>query len=171
MILLLNGSFGIGKTTVARALATRLPRAVVLDPELIGMVLQRLTRAADFQDLRLWRRLTIVALRVVRVFRRNVIVPMAISDVAILEEIRRGLGKDVMHVCLVAPIAAVRERLRRRGKDAGEWELRRAAECCVAHQRTEFAMQIDANRPVSEIVDEIYRSASVPSCSGTEPPA
>src|SRR5688500_5631952 len=121
MILLLNGSFGIGKTTVAGSLARRLPGAVVFDPKLIGMVVKRITRASDFQDLRLWRRLTIAALRVTRVFRRNVIVPMAFSNVAYLEEIRRGLEPDVMHVCLVAPIEVVQERLRHRGKDAGEW--------------------------------------------------
>jgi len=54
VILLLNGAFGIGKTTVARALVARLPRSVLFDPELIGMALQG--TAGDFQDRKAWRR-------------------------------------------------------------------------------------------------------------------
>jgi hypothetical protein len=55
MILLLNGAFGVGETTVARAVVARLPRAVVFDPEIIGIALQRLARAAgrrvdEFQE-------------------------------------------------------------------------------------------------------------------------
>ena len=62
----LNGAFGIGKTTVARALVKRLPRAVLFDPEPIGVLLQRFRRVDDFQDLRAWRRLTIFGIRIAR---------------------------------------------------------------------------------------------------------
>ena len=41
MILLLNGAFGIGKTTVARVLVARMPNALLFDPEMIGLILQR----------------------------------------------------------------------------------------------------------------------------------
>ena len=154
MILLLNGAFGIGKTTVARLLVKRLPRAVLFDPELIGIPLQRITRVADFQDLRVWRWLTLAALRITRLFFRNVVVPMAISNPAYL--IR---GRDIVHVCLVAPPEVVRERLARRGRDAGAWEHRRAEECCIAHRGPEFARQVNAERSPEEIADEILRHA------------
>jgi hypothetical protein len=38
MVLLLNGAFGIGKTTVSRLLVARSPRAVVFDPEWMGIL-------------------------------------------------------------------------------------------------------------------------------------
>ena len=158
MILLLNGAFGIGKTTVARVLVARLPRAVLFDPEPLGLVLQRLRRVDDFQDLALWRRLTVLGLRLTRMLRPNVIVPMAISNAAYLAEIRDGASRfepRVLHVCLVAPFDVVRDRLRRRGADAGEWELRRARECCDVHGDPRFAMQIDAQREPSAIVEEV----------------
>ncbi|HYC91607.1 MAG TPA: AAA family ATPase [Thermoanaerobaculia bacterium] len=158
VILFLNGAFGIGKTTVARALVARLPRAVLFDPEPLGIVLQRLRRVDDFQDLALWRRLTILALRLTRLLRTNVVVPMAISNAAYLAELRDGVSRfepRVRHVCLVAPFEVVRERLRRRGADAGEWELRRARECCDVHGEARFAVQVDAQREPSAIVEEV----------------
>lgn len=163
MILLLNGAFGVGKTTVARLLVARLPRAVLFDPEIIGIALQRVTMADDFQDLRLWRRLTVWALRIARLLRPNVVVPMAFSSLQYLDEIRRGISRfepHVVHVCLTAPLEVVHGRLLRRG-NAGEWELRRAAECCAAHQSERFATRVGtAMRSPADIADEIARMAT-----------
>jgi predicted ABC-type ATPase len=158
VIVLLNGAFGIGKTTVARLLVARLQRAVLFDPEWIGIPLQRVTRVDDFQDLRAWRRATVAGLRVVRAFRRNVIAPMAFSNAGYLREIREGVSRfepRVLQFCLVAPVEVVHERLRRRG-DAGAWEYRRARECCLAHESEDFAVHIDAaDRPPGAIADEL----------------
>ena len=162
MILLLNGAFGIGKTTVARLLVKRLPRAVLFDPELIGIALQRITRVDDFQDLRAWRRLTVAGLRIVRRFRPNVIVPMAFSNPAYLEEIRSAaerIDDRVLHVCLVAPLPVVEERLRRRG--AEPWSFRRAAECCVAHESVVFATHVNAERDPHELAEELRNQLAV----------
>ncbi len=161
MILLLNGAFGIGKTTVARLLVKCMKGAVLYDPERIGFVLQRIRRVDDFQDLRLWRRLTIVGLRIARLFCRNVVVPMAFSNVDYLQEIRDGASRfdsRVLHFCLVAPLDVVYARLRERG--AEEWAFRRAAECCAVHGEAAFATPIDAaTRPPSAIAGEIARLA------------
>lgn len=163
MIVLLNGAFGVGKTSAARALVKRLPRSVLFDPELIGIALQRVTRVDDFQDLRLWRRLTIFGLRVTRLIWPNVVVPMAFSNTAYLDEIRTAISRfepHVHHFCLVAPVAIVHERLRRRGADPAknEWDFRRASECCRVHDREEFATQIAAaDRDPDAIAEELYR--------------
>jgi hypothetical protein len=91
MVILINGSFGIGKTTVARLLARRLPRSLVFDPERLGFVLQRArwllgTPVEDFQDLRSWRRLVILSVRALCGLRFHVIVPMAFSNPWYLHE-------------------------------------------------------------------------------------
>jgi hypothetical protein len=171
VILLLNGAFGIGKTTVARLLVRRLSRAILFDPELIGIAQQRVLRLAgrkvdDFQDLPSWRRLTIAGVRATRMVYPNVIVPMALSNVAYLQEIRDGLGRfesRVFHCCLVAPIEVVRERQRRRGAvgDDAAWQDRRAVECCAIHENTEFARHIGAaDRDLDDIADELLRIVS-----------
>jgi hypothetical protein len=166
VIVLLNGAFGIGKSTIARRMAARLPRSIVLNPEPIGVVLQRAGRMVgmtidDFQDLALWRRLTVLAVRTARIIRPNVIVPMAFSNSAYLREIRSALSVldgRVIHFCLVAPVEVVHARLRFRGAHPrrNEWEYRRASECCAAHVAPEFFRQVPAaGREPDAIAEEL----------------
>ena len=175
MILFLNGAFGIGKTTVARALARRLARSVLFDPEKIGGPLQYIARLGgrpvdDFQDLRSWRTLTGIGLRLARLTSPNVIVPMSITNLAYLDELRAGVARFepvVAHVCLVAPLAVVQERLRMRGADPRRhhWEYRRAAECCLAHGQRAFAKQVDASeRTPDQLAEDVL--ALVPLARG-----
>lgn len=169
MVILLNGSFGIGKTTTARALQLALPDAML--SERIGWVLQRLPRwiplggrgTGDFQDMPIWRSVTIRGIRLARWRRSTVIVPMAFSNLKYLNEIREGIRAfepDVRHLCLVAPLEIVKERLAGRGLGPGgpAWAHRRATECCEAHARPEFGEPVlTAGRGVSEVVEDVLR--------------
>lgn len=151
MFVLINGAFGVGKTAVARELRARLPGSVIFDPELIGMALQRIPgrRHTDFQDMPSWRRLTVWTARSVSSFKPIVIIPMAFSNAAYLDELRAGLagsGRPVLHFCLTAPLSVVRARLMARGEPEEDprwsWVHRRAAECCAAHESPAFATHV-----------------------------
>jgi hypothetical protein len=166
VILLLNGAFGIGKTSVARALIARLPGALLFDPEIIGIILQRSARlfgyhVEDFQDLRAWRRLTIAGLRLARLWSATIVVPMAFSNPVYLAEIRRAIESfepQLFHFCLVAPTEIVHARLKRRGADPDKqmWEFRRASECCAAHVSDVFATLINAvDRTPEELAEHL----------------
>ena len=52
----------------------------------------------------------------------------------------------MLHVCLLAPLPVVQERLKARADARGEalspWSLRRADECGAAHQASEFALHV-----------------------------
>ena len=151
----INGAFGIGKSTVARELRFLLPHSVIFDPEWVGLALQRMPgrKASDFQDFTSWRRLTVLGARCLGTVKTPIIIPMAFSNLAYLNEVCSGLTKSrrpVLHFCLTAPIEVVRERLRARGEPQGEpawsWVHRRAAECCVAHQSSSFATHVPADK-------------------------
>lgn len=165
LFVFINGSFGIRKSSVTRALCARLDRAGVLDPEKLGFLLQCLpwNYKRDYQELRSWRILTVLGARFTGRLRRVVFIPMAFSDLTILDEIRAGVGhrgNPTMHFCLTAPLSVVRERLSSRGEPMGdprwEWAHRRAEECCIAHVRPEFGAHVPTqHRSVDEIAGEI----------------
>jgi hypothetical protein len=172
LILLLNGAFGIGKSTVARAFLAQVPNGILFDPEIIGIALQQLTRLSghgveDFQDLRLWRSLTVAGLKLARWKSSCIVVPMAISNPAYLAELQLGIRRfepRCCHTCLVAPKSIVHDRLRERGADPirNSWEFRRASECCEAHASDTFAQHIDvASRNPDEIARELLSIAGI----------
>ena len=104
MIVAINGSFGVGKTTVAKLLCKRLPGSVKYDPEWAGLILIRLPKwiglegsgTDDFQNIGLWRRSAVAG---VRLFRRlasgPVIVPMTFSRRDYFDEVVTGIRHDV----------------------------------------------------------------------------
>ena len=169
MFLLLNGSFGIGKTTTARLLVRQIAGASIHDPEIAGIILQRLpawmlgraTRAEDFQDIAAWRRLTMLGARLTHHRSRLVVVPMAFTDLDYFETVRDSLNRHarVVTICLVAPLPVIQARIsarasaRRSAPDT--WALRRAEECCRAHLSPAFGQPIDATQSPEEIVADI----------------
>lgn len=151
MYVLLNGSFGIGKSRVARALQRVVTDSLIANPEWIGVLLQRAARRhrSDFQHDPVWRRLTVAWARLLARFSSTVIIPMTFTDLRYLEEVCLGLAKDrqpVLHFCLTAPLEVVRARLAERGEPITDeqwtWVHRRAAECCTAHTSPAFAEHV-----------------------------
>ncbi|RYG26955.1 hypothetical protein EON82_01225 [bacterium] len=55
MIVILNGAFGVGKTTLANALLAQQPDWMIFDPEEVGAMLWKICPEprGDFQDQRL----------------------------------------------------------------------------------------------------------------------
>lgn len=171
MIIFLNGSFGVGKTTVARVLRRRIKGSAIYNPELAGQLLRYVPRrkplsgpeTEDYQDFRAWRACTLLGIRITRLVRDTVIVPMAFTNPAYLAKLRSGAARfdpNVRHYCLTAPLAVIRERLSQRAEFSSPadqaWQFRRAAECCAVHDRPEFREQIcTEHRSVDEVAADI----------------
>lgn len=156
MIIMVNGSFGVGKTSVSTEIAKTLPNSMIYDPELVGEMLNQATidvRSADedtddFQDLKMWPDLVIeFGLRLQEHYGRNLVVPMTIDKVERLSYIRKGFesfDKEVHHFCLIAPIEVVLKRLEGRGCSNGKWVVTRAKECVAAFKGASFQKCINA---------------------------
>lgn len=167
-VIWLNGAFGAGKTTIARALASELPDALIVDPEGIGRMLRRIIPAArrtrDFQDLPSWRRLTVATIESLhRDHSGPLIVPMTVVDPLYFNEtvgrLRRS-GITVHHLSLVASPKTIRRRLlwRLSAPWATRWALRRVERCTSALRSPLFATHVDTeNRSVPDIVATISR--------------
>ena len=159
-VVLINGAFGVGKSTVAHALHRRVKGSRLYDPERIGYVLRRLphwfpgsaAKLDDYRTSRAWRALNLFAMRLHARVARPLIVPMAL-DLELLDVLRRALiagGCRVVHVCLVAPEAIVHERLATRGvsptSSEGKWVYPRASAACRDHSTNDaFAHRIDTD--------------------------
>ena len=118
MITWVNGTFGVGKTTVAGLLSTKDQRLRVFDPEWVGFMLrENLTDhpVRDFRDWESWRILTpIVADEVSRFSGQSLIVPQTVLEEDYWAELEVGLagrGHDVLHVLLEADEPTMRARI------------------------------------------------------------
>jgi hypothetical protein len=169
MVIWINGAFGAGKTSVARRIVATRAGASLFDPERIGSMLRRLLPSADvadFQDLPLWRALTVSILReAASAAAGPVIVPMTLANPVYFDEIVGGLRAadvDLRHFTLRASAATVRRRLRRRidWPASRRWALARVEPCLAALAGEAFAVHVDSERrPVSAIADDILAQA------------
>lgn len=174
MVVLINGSFGVGKTTTAKFLRDALPGSAIYDPEWVGFVLMRVGRlfrlagtgTGDFQDMPLWRRSVAAGTRLFgRFISGPVIVPMTFSHRNYFDEIvsdlgRRGLEPSVF--CLRASLHTIEKRIANRhldpdGREA-RWLARRIRECVDAHRDEYFGEPVDTeDRSALEVSKEILR--------------
>jgi hypothetical protein len=174
MVVIINGSFGVGKTTVAKLLRDSLPGSIVYDPEWVGVILQRLPRwirlkggrTDDFQDIELWRRLTVMGVSLFGLLARgSVIVPMAFSNYSYLDEIVAGIRGNqpaTRIFCLRAGLPTIERRLAERGAKiegpGSEWLARRIRECDEAHRDARFGEPVETEgRPPRAVAADILR--------------
>jgi chloramphenicol 3-O-phosphotransferase len=169
-ILLLNGAYGVGKTTVAKRLRAWMRHSALFDPEIVGYVLRRLPRgvpgsARDLDDYRsssTWRNATIGLAAMLSRAARPLIVPMTL-DRELLDSFRDALTSRrcrVEHVCLVASPATVNARLARQGSTMTSREARwvhvKAAAACTEHAPADFGCRIDTEyRTPDQVADAV----------------
>lgn len=163
MMVFLNGPFGIGKTTTARLLVERIPHARLYDPELVGAflraILGKLERVSDYQDFRLWPRLTVEVARLLRVTsRRSLVIPMTIARRDRFDFITsrlRRLDPDLLCVRLTAPREVLMQRIS--GSSEGQqWRLDHVDEGMALSRDPELGREIRTEgRTPSEVADEL----------------
>jgi broad-specificity NMP kinase len=179
MIVLINGSFGVGKSTVARRLKHLVDGSRIFDPELTGTAIRLTAKIIpfrgrgtdDYQDISLWRRSVVGGVRLFRTFTAGmIIVPMTFTNKTYLDEIMIGITRydpDVRQFCLTADLAVVRQRLQKRGSptDAAgkEWIDRRILECNDAHRQPGFGEVIKTDELTADQVAELLKGRIITS--------
>lgn len=119
MILWLNGTHGVGKTTTSRLVQRLVPGSHVLDAEKVGETLMDvsppLPATDDFQHWEPWRPLVVeTARRLLDYLGGTLVMPMTVLVEPYWHEIRDGLaehGVPVRHVVLHADEATLRRRI------------------------------------------------------------
>jgi hypothetical protein len=174
MIVIINGSFGVGKSAIAKLLRRSLPGSAIYDPEWVGFILKRVpgwiklkgAGSDDYQNIVLWRRSAVAGVRLFRLFASGpVIVPMAFSRRDYFDEVVTGiapLDSELRVFCLKASLATIRKRLVERGtkiEGAGtEWIARRIIECVEVHNDPHFGEPLDTEgRSANEVAEDIIK--------------
>ena len=166
MLVWINGSFGAGKSTIARALSREYPRLLEFDPERIGFMLRDMTpvgcRTSDFQDLPLWRELVVrTAVGLSAQCARPLVIPMTVANESYFEEIMAGFrdaNVEVRHFTLLASTITLRKRLWRRWStpSSKKWALAQTERTANALLSPRFAVHIETDgRTVQEVMNHL----------------
>lgn len=118
MIVWLNGTFGVGKTTTSQLLAKTLPDSRVFDSERVGELLVPILADVpcyDFQEWDPWRTLVVeTAARVLDYVGGTLIIPQSVLVQEYWDEISTGLterGIPIAHFVLHADTQTLTQRI------------------------------------------------------------
>lgn len=173
---MINGAFGVGKTSVAEALNQTVANSMLYDPEEVGFMLRNIVtekvlesdeNTDDFQDLELWKTLTVeVAKQLTLKYKRDLIVPMTIYDKERFQYIYDGfksLDQHTYHFCLLAKEETIHKRLVERGEIEGNWCFQQTEKCVEAFKDNAFeAFIVTDDVEVCEIVKRIKMQVACP---------
>jgi len=161
MIIWINGTFGVGKTTAATGLQQRWSGSYIFDPEETGYFLraQLPENKDDFQDEPLWRTFNRQLLEQLNTEDARIIVPMTLTNPEYFQEIigtLRDSGHDVRHIALMAKEATVKRRLISRLESPNSWGGKQAEQRLRQLSDPLFSQQIKTdNLTKGQIVDAI----------------
>ena len=169
MIVWINGAFGSGKSTTAALLAERIPNSRLFDPEFVGYLLTTFVDAptGDFQDLPLWRTLTVDTLKGLdRAYDYTWIAPMSLIRADYRDEVLGGLraaGAEVREFVLTLPEAALRNRIDEDRVDvaARQWRQDHARQALETYANTPDLVLITAIAPAEKVADRIAAALTV----------
>jgi chloramphenicol 3-O-phosphotransferase len=129
VIIWLNGTFGVGKTSTADRLKAMVSGSRVFDPDIVGEMLRRVLADrpdTDYQDWAAWRPLVAASLiEIARMTGQHIIAPMTVMKRDYLDQIftlLRAAELDVFHVLLDADDDVLRRRIEGTGEDP-VWRL------------------------------------------------
>jgi hypothetical protein len=159
MIVWVNGTFGVGKTTTTREICSLVPQAKVFDTEHVGFMLQHVLASVpvdDFQDWRPWRGLVVEsAVQILEYVGGVLVVPQSVLVEQYWQEIRAGLDKagvPVRHLVLHADREVIARRIDSDTVEAG-----------AAQWRHDHLDAYEAARPwlarEAEVIDTNHASA------------
>lgn len=128
MIIWLSGPYGVGKSALADAMASRMENALIFDAEEVGNAVRGSYPDCPygyiFEDYPLWGEFCFRLLKDVHErFRKDILVPMTLvrkDSYRIIRRLRRA-GIETRLVILEGSYGTVHDRILKRGEEEGCW--------------------------------------------------
>lgn len=165
MIYWINGSYGVGKTTIAEALVKKLKKAYIFDLEAVGNAVrdnhpQELIFSYIFEDYELWRKYNYELLKdISSKYDGDIVVPMTLVRKESYNDIIKKLKDDnikVGYFFLDGDYQTIHDRILKRGESEEAWCMKNVKMCIEAQNNDLNATHINTvNRTPEEIVKEI----------------
>ena len=129
MIIWISGPYGVGKSTLAKAMAEKMENALIFDAELVGDAVRSnypdVPYGYIYEDYPLWGEFCCKLLTDVNnTFQKDILVPMTLLRSASYESIIQKLrdnGVETHFVVLEASYDNVYDRILARGEEEGCW--------------------------------------------------
>ena len=163
MIIWISGAYGVGKSTLAEAMAKKMKNALIFDAEEVGNAVREnypdCPYGYIFEDYPLWGEFCYMLLKDIHEkFRADILVPMTLvrkESYGIIEKLNRD-GIKTQLVVLEATYLTVHDRILARGEEEGCWcmeniELARSSSAVMPgiHIRTD-------GRTVDDLCDSVF---------------
>ena len=161
MIIMINGSFGVGKTTTANSLLEHFPGSSLFDPEEVGFTLPKLPGVSDFQDNPIWKEKVVEAIREIHSSEKTLIIPMTIhreENFDYITDHLKDIDPNFHHFTLLAPLDIVKSRIVKRKDNPTTLFYNKELPTCVEKlQNDKYAKHIETDsRSTEEITQTIY---------------
>lgn len=167
MIIWISGPYGVGKSTLAEAMAAKMKNALIFDAEEVGNAVREnypdCPYGYIFEDYPLWGEFCYMLLKDIHEkFQKDILVPMTLvrkESCGIIEKLRRD-GISTQLVVLEASYQTVHDRILARGEKEGCWcmeniELARSASAVLPG----IHIQTDG-RIVEDLCDTVFAQLS-----------
>lgn len=170
MVIWISGAYGVGKSTLAEALAPQIENAMIFDAEEVGNAVREnypnLPYGVIYEDYPLWSEFCYRLIRDIHEkFHKNILVPMTLVRPRSYERIVHRLMADGIHVhyiVLEASYASIHDRILARGEEEGCWcmeniEMSRQASAfrCGYHVDTDGKAVDEVARTVLTYVEDL----------------
>lgn len=128
MIIWISGAYGVGKSTLAEALAERMGNPLIFDAEEVGNAVRgnypNCPYGYIFEDYPLWGEFCYKLLKDIHTsFQKDILVPMTLvrsASYQIIENLARD-GIETFFIVLEASYQCIHDRILARGEEEGCW--------------------------------------------------
>lgn len=169
MIIWINGSFGIGKTTISNELNKKITNSFIYDPEMAGEFIWNnspdcISRKGDFQDIPLWRVFNYQMLKYLHEnYSGTIIVPMTLVNKEYYSQIVDRLitdGIPIHHYILEGSKSTILNRLSKRGEADNSWASQQIDRCIISFEKDIRGIKINTNNlSIEEVVMFILKKS------------
>ena len=168
MIYWINGSYGVGKTTIAEALVKKIKKAYIFDPEAVGNAVrdnhpQELIFSYIFEDYELWRKYNYELLKdISSKYDGDIVVPMTLVRKESYNDIIKKLKDDnikIGYFFLDGDYQTIHDRILKRGEDEDCWCMKNINMCLDVQKKDVNAVHINTiDKSVDDIANEIIEN-------------